>query len=399
MRNFLIRTKYCGIFWKKIQGSGQKLKNKIRLLASKNDRIQSMVDQVKIMVRAGNGGAGAVSFRREKFVPKGGPDGGDGGKGGDVYIETDPNINTLQDFAHNKKYAAGDGEKGHGKKMSGAKGDEITIKVPVGTLVKLTRLTPETKEEREIRVGGMKLGVLGKLFSQKQISGETWQNFDFSELGMKVLIAHGGKGGKGNVHFKGSSRTTPMIAEDGQLGEAFDVEMELKLLADVGLVGLPNAGKSTLLSVLSNARPKIADYEFTTLEPNLGVLKVGDKHLVIADIPGLIEGASEGKGLGIQFLRHVERTKVLVHLVPATGGSTEEIYEKYKVIRKELKSFGGGLEDKKEIVVLSKVDLVENETVLDTVKFFKKKKIILLPMSAATGTGTKELIKKIVENL
>jgi len=354
-----------------------------------------MVDQVKISVRAGNGGAGAVSFRREKFIPKGGPDGGDGGKGGNVYLVTDPNLNTLQDFAHNKKFAGGDGEKGHGKKMHGKNGEEITIKVPLGTLVKLTRLALETDEEKEVRVRGMKLGILGKLFRQGHIVGETWQYFDLTDQSERMLIARGGRGGRGNVHFKGASRTTPMIAEDGQLGESFEVDLELKLLADVGLVGLPNAGKSTLLSVLSNARPKIADYEFTTLEPNLGVLKIGDKHLVIADIPGIIEGASEGKGLGIQFLRHIERTKVLVHLVPSNGGTAEEIYKKYLVIRAELKSFGAGIEDKKEIVVLSKIDLVDSSLVKDMVVYFKKKKINLLPISAATGAGVKELIKEI----
>lgn len=351
-----------------------------------------MVDQVKISVRAGNGGAGAVSFRREKFIPKGGPDGGDGGKGGNVYLETDPNLNTLQDFAHNKKFAGGDGEKGHGKKMHGKNGEEITIKVPLGTLVKLTRLALETDEEKEVRVRGMKLGILGKLFRQGHIVGETWQYLDLTEQSKRILLARGGKGGRGNVHFKGAARTTPMIAEDGQLGESFEVELELKLLADVGLVGLPNSGKSTLLSVLSNARPKIADYEFTTLEPNLGVLKVGDKHLVIADIPGLIEGASEGKGLGIQFLRHIERTKVLIHLIMANGGTAGEIYKKYLVIRGELKNFGANLEEKKEIVVLSKIDLVDSSLVTKAVKYFKKKKINLLPISAATGAGVKKLI-------
>jgi len=356
-----------------------------------------MVDQVKIMVRAGNGGAGAVSFRREKFIPKGGPDGGDGGKGGNVFLETDTNLSTLQDFAHNKKFAAGDGEKGHGKKMSGARGEDIVIKVPVGTSVKLIRQSLESDAEREVRVRGMKLGVLGKLFSQSHIEGETWQYLDLLEPGMRLRIAKGGKGGRGNVHFKGSNRTTPMIAEDGQPGESFEVEMELKLLADVGLVGLPNAGKSTLLSVLSNARPKVADYEFTTLEPNLGVLKASDKHLVIADIPGLIEGASEGKGLGIKFLKHIERTKVLVHLVPATGGTIEEIFEKYKVIRQELKSFGAGLEDKKEVVVLSKTDLVDENLIKSTVSYFKKKKVTVLPISAATGEGIKKLIGEIIK--
>jgi GTPase len=357
-----------------------------------------MVDHVNISVRAGNGGAGAVSFRREKFIPKGGPDGGDGGKGGNVYIETDPNLSTLQDFAHNKKFAAQDGGKGHGKKMSGPKGDDIVIKVPVGTSIKMTRLALETDAERDVRVRGMKLGILGKLFRQGHIEGDTWQYIDLDKTDMSLRIARGGKGGRGNVHFKGSSRTTPMIAEDGQMGEAFEVEMELKLLADVGLVGLPNAGKSTLLSVLSNARPKVADYEFTTLEPNLGVLKAADKHMVIADIPGLIEGASEGKGLGIQFLRHIERTRVLVHLVPAIGGTPEEIFEKYKVIRKELKTYGGGLEDKKEIVVLSKIDLVDESLVKKTVSLFKKKKVSIMPMSSATNVGIKELIGELMRS-
>lgn len=373
-----------------------------------------MVDQVKIMIRAGNGGAGAVSFRREKFIPKGGPDGGDGGKGGNVYLETDPNLNTLQDFAHNKKFAGGDGEKGHGKKMSGQKGGDITIKVPVGTLVKLTRLGVNDLQgqalqigdslrpglagegEKQVRVRGMGMGVLGKLFSQKKIEGETWQNLDLLEPDVHLLIARGGKGGRGNVHFKGSSNTTPMIAEDGQLGEAFEADLELKLLADVGLVGLPNTGKSTLLSVLSNARPKVADYEFTTLEPNLGVLKIGDKHLVIADIPGLIEGAHEGKGLGIQFLRHIEKTKVLIHLLQGQALQAGEIYKKYLVIRNELKSFGAGIEDKKEVAVLSKIDLIDEAEVKKIVAYFKKKKINLLPISAATGTGVKELKEKLL---
>jgi len=306
--------------------------------------------------------------------------------------------------------------------------------VPVGTLVKLTRLRGQSSqigdplrpglagaEGKEVRVRGMKLGVLGKLFSQKEISGETWRDLDLCETCLpagRLLLARGGKGGRGNVHFKGPARTTPMIAEDGQAGESFEADLELKLLADVGLVGLPNSGKSTLLSVLSNARPKVADYEFTTLEPNLGVLKIGDnKHLVIADIPGLIEGASEGKGLGIQFLRHIERTKVLIHLVPVNVlqgqalqigdplrpglAGAEEIYQKYLVIRKELKSFGAGpprrvnLENKKEIVVLSKIDLVDEGTVKKVVSFFKKKKINLLPISAATGAGVKELMGKL----
>ncbi len=355
-----------------------------------------MVDQAKIIVRAGNGGAGAVSFRREKYVPKGGPDGGDGGNGGDVYFETDPNLNTLDDFAHQRKFAAGDGESGHGKKMSGKRGNDISIKLPVGSFVVLKRSDLQSEAEKEVKVRGMGLGVMGKLFVQNGKKGEDEIVYDMSEPGMKIKVARGGKGGRGNVHFKGPSRTTPMIAEDGQPGESFEVEMELKLLADVGLVGLPNAGKSTLLSVLSNARPKIADYEFTTLEPNLGVMRVDDRRLVVADIPGLIEGASEGKGLGTRFLKHIERTKVLVHLLAANGGSAEEIWQKYQMVRKELKQFGAGIEKKAEVVVLSKIDLADEQEVVEMVRFFKTKKKSLLPISAANNQGLKELSQSLL---
>lgn len=357
-----------------------------------------MVDQVKIMIRGGNGGAGAVSFRREKYVPKGGPDGGDGGKGGSVYFETDTNLSTLQDFAHNRKFEAGDGKKGQGRKMSGLRGNDLVIKVPVGTVIKMTKIVWESEEEKEVRVRGMKLGVMGKVFGQKEIGGEIERVMDLEEPEARVLAAKGGKGGRGNVHFKGPERTTPMIAEDGQKGEAFEVELELKLLADVGLVGLPNVGKSTLLSVLSSARPKVADYEFTTLEPNLGVLRTDDRQAVIADIPGLIEGASEGKGLGTKFLKHIERTRVLVHLVAISAETPEEIFRKYKVIRKELSSFGSGLEKKREVVVLSKVDLVSWEAVKEVEEYFRKKKVMVLPLSAATGVGVKELVGKIFED-
>lgn len=373
-----------------------------------------MVDQVRITVRAGNGGNGAVSFRREKFIPKGGPDGGDGSKGGDVYLETDPNISTLQDFAHNKKYEAEDGGKGGGKKMFGPKGEDITIKVPVGTVVYLKRLAPETEAEKEIRVKGMKIGVLGKLFSHNFYEGEAEQILDMNKEEMRLKIARGGKGGRGNVHFKGPERTTPMIAEAGQLGEHFEATLELKLLADIGLVGLPNAGKSTLLSVLSNARPKIADYEFTTLEPNLGVLSVEGKHLVIADIPGLIEGASEGKGLGDRFLKHLERTRLLVHIVGVNlkkAGSLEELgeslYADYKTIRNELKKYGAAprafhlgeqaaLDKKKEIVVINKIDLIDKDMVNEVVKYFKVKKVKVFPISCGNRQGIDDLMKKII---
>ena len=340
-----------------------------------------MVDQAKLWIRAGNGGNGAVSFRREKFIPKGGPDGGDGGKGGDIYLETDTNMNTLDDFAHRQKFEAENGGKGMGKKMSGAKGDDLIIKVPLGTVVGLQ---------------GQALQV-----ENGQTQGSAPTVVDFDRKGMRVLVAKGGKGGRGNEHFKSASNTTPMTAEPGEMGERYDVEMSLKLLADVGLVGLPNAGKSTLLSVLSNARPKVADYEFTTLEPNLGVLKTQGKNLVIADIPGLIEGASEGKGLGTKFLKHIERTKVLVHLVAADlqsqalQGESVTVWENYQKIRKELKNYGGEIDKKEEIVVLSKIDLVSEDNIKEMVEYFKKKKIDILPISSGNGQGLAELKLKL----
>lgn len=360
-----------------------------------------MVDTAKLIIRAGKGGNGAVSFRREKFIPKGGPDGGDGGKGGSIYLETDNNQNTLDDFAHRQKFEAQSGDKGSGKKSSGLKGEDLVIKVPLGTIVKLYPRTSGKIEVEHIAVKAMDSGKVGRLILKEipEVVSEE-KVLDFNEVGMKVLIAKGGTGGKGNFRFMSARETTPMTAEQGQVGQCFEMEMSLKLLADVGLVGLPNAGKSTLLSVLSNARPKVADYEFTTLEPNLGVLKTGDKKLVIADIPGLIEGASEGKGLGIKFLKHIERTKVLIHLVPATAGrpdgeDPEDIFLKYKRIRKELENYGGEIEKKEEIVVLSKTDLISKDKVLEIQKYFKKKKIDILPISAAIQKGIDKLIARI----
>lgn len=360
-----------------------------------------MVDQAKLLIRAGKGGNGAVSFRREKFIPKGGPDGGDGGKGGNVYLETDSNQNTLDDFSHRQKFEAPDGGKGMGKKMSGPKGGDLVIKVPLGTIVTLRPLNKGEIETESINVRGMPQGRIGRLMPKVIPIVESPERvIDFDKVGMSVLIAKGGSGGRGNVHFMSARETTPMTAEQGQVGQSYEVELTLKLLADVGLVGLPNAGKSTLLSVLSNARPKVADYEFTTLEPNLGVLKIGEKKLVIADIPGLIEGASEGKGLGIKFLKHIERTKVLVHLVPASpplgGVSPEEAFQKYQKIRKELTSYGGEIEKKAEIVVLSKIDLISEEKVKEIQKYFKKKKVEILPISSGNGQGLEELKLKVL---
>lgn len=353
-----------------------------------------MVDQAKIIIKAGKGGNGGVSFRREKFVPKGGPDGGDGGKGGSVYMETDPNLNTLDMFHGSQRFEAENGKSGMGKKMSGAKGKDLVIKIPVGTVVTLKPLEKQIIETESIAVKGMPQGRLGRLMAKAvPVIESAGKEIDFDSAEMSLLVAKGGLGGRGNVHFKSSKNTTPMEAEQGQVGQSFEVHLSLKLLADIGLIGLPNAGKSTLLSVLSNARPKIADYEFTTLEPNLGVLKAQGRNLVIADIPGLIEGASEGKGLGIKFLKHIERTKVLIHLIPA-GDDPKAVWENYQKIRKELKTYGGDVEKKEEIVVLSKCDLVSEDLIKKTVSFFKKKKIDLLPISSANQQGIKELIAR-----
>lgn len=328
-----------------------------------------MVDSAKIVIKAGDGGDGVAHFRREKFSPKGGPDGGDGGDGGDIYIEVDKNLSTLSNFAHKKKYMAEKGRPGMGALRSGKAGEDLVIKVPLGTLIKF-------EDDR------------GKIV------------LDIDDASMRELVARGGRGGIGNNHFKSSSNQTPREFTEGVKGEKFELELELKLLADIGLVGLPNTGKSTLLSVLTKARPKIADYEFTTLEPNLGVMPIQDRSLVLADIPGLIEGASKGKGLGIQFLRHVERTSVLVHLVVANEGLTlrrGKPYSDYETIRKELKEFGNGLSEKKEIVVLNKIDLIDDKKVDEIVEFFKEKGVEILPISCGTMAGIEALKKKVLE--
>jgi len=325
-----------------------------------------MVDTAKVYIKAGGGGDGIIHFRREKFIPKGGPDGGDGGRGGSIFIEVDKDLATLDLFAYKQKFLAEDGEKGKQKKQSGKAGGDLVIKVPRGTVIKLK-------------------------YSDKD------QTHDLSEMGTKLMIAKGGRGGRGNWHFKSSTNTTPREAELGEAGEELWLEMELKLLAEVGIVGFPNVGKSTLLSVLSNARPKIADYEFTTLEPNLGVLTWDGRSLVMADIPGLIEGASLGRGLGDKFLRHTERTKILVHVM--AGENEGELWKKYQVIRKELAAYGGELEEKKEIAVLNKTDLLNDEIVKKVVSYFAKKKIKLIPISCGNRQGINDLIKRIFLDL
>ncbi len=284
------------------------------------------VDTATVTVQAGKGGDGAVSFRHEIYVDKGGPDGGDGGRGGDVVFEATENLNTLLDFRYKPELKAKDGVAGSKRKCAGRSGDDLTVKVPMGTLVKRD-------------------GVVVA---------------DLVENGQRVVVARGGDGGFGNAHFKSSTRQTPRMAELGEPGEAFEAQLELKLLADVGLIGFPNAGKSTFLSVVSNARPEIADYAFTTLVPNLGVADIDDGHLLIADIPGLIEGASEGKGLGDAFLRHVERTAVLLHLVDVYA---DDVAAAYKTIRSELAHYSESLASHPEVVALTKCEGLDDDIV------------------------------------
>lgn len=284
------------------------------------------IDIAKVAVQAGKGGDGAVSFRHEIYVDKGGPDGGDGGRGGDVIFLASEQLNTLLKFRYQPRLIASDGVNGSKRKMAGRSGEDLVVKVPVGTVVK--------------RDGA----VIADLVSPEQ----------------KVVVAKGGDGGFGNAHFKSSTRQTPRMAELGEPGESFEAELELKLLADVGLIGFPNAGKSTFLSVVSNARPEIANYEFTTLTPNLGVADVDDGSILIADIPGLIEGASEGRGLGDQFLRHVERTAVLLHMIDAYS---DDPAEKYLAIRRELEKYSKDLTKRPEIVALTKCEGLDDEII------------------------------------
>lgn len=284
------------------------------------------VDTAKVFISAGNGGNGAVSFRHEIYVDKGGPDGGDGGKGGDVIFEATENLNTLIDFRYKPELKAKAGQNGFKQNQRGKSGEDLVVKVPMGTLVK-----------RE-----------GTVIA------------DLTENGQRVIIAKGGSGGFGNAHFKSSVRQTPRMAELGEQGDTFEAELELKLLADVGLVGFPNAGKSTFLSVVSNARPEIANYAFTTLTPNLGVADIDNSSLLIADIPGLIEGASEGKGLGDAFLRHVERTAVLLHLIDIYS---DDIAKSYQTIRNELRSYSSELAARPEVIALTKAEGLDEEMV------------------------------------
>jgi GTP-binding protein len=318
------------------------------------------VDSAKVSVQAGRGGAGRVSFRHEKYVDKGGPDGGDGGRGGNVIFRADTRVNTLVDFRIKKVLSAEDGQPGGERKKHGRNGKDITIDVPVGT----------------------------QIFRDDELV------LDLVENQQQAVVARGGDGGFGNAHFKSSTRQTPRIAEVGEPGDAFEARLELKLLADVGLVGFPNAGKSTFLSVVTSAKPAIADYAFTTLEPNLGVADIDDTSLLIADIPGLIEGASEGKGLGDAFLRHVERTAVILHLVDAYS---DDPAKAYKTIRKELEAYSEELTKLPEVVVLSKTDGLDHEIIDDQLSSLRKaaKNSTVLAMSSVAHEGLQEVLRKL----
>lgn len=317
------------------------------------------VDTAKVFVQAGRGGDGAVSFRHEIYIDKGGPDGGDGGKGGDVIFVGTEGLNTLIDFRYKPELKGAPGQAGAKRDRHGRSGEHNIIKVPVGTIVKRD----------------------GRIIA------------DITEDGQQAVIARGGDGGFGNAHFKSSVRQTPRIAEKGEEGDSFEAELELKLLADVGLLGFPNAGKSTFLSVVTNARPEIANYEFTTLTPNLGVADIDDGSLLIADIPGLIEGASEGKGLGDAFLRHVERTAVLLHLIDAY---TSDIAKAYKTIRHELASYNEVLVSRPEIIALTKVEGLDDDIVqmqIDAVKAVAPKGTQVFAISSPAHTGLKEVLR------
>lgn len=327
------------------------------------------VDYAKIVIISGKGGDGAATFRREKYVAAGGPDGGDGGKGGDVYFEVDPNQNTLIDFRFTKKFKAEDGKNGSGNRCSGKSGDDIVVKVPIGTVVK-------DAESGKIIV-------------------------DLSKPGQKELVLKGGRGGKGNIHFATPTRQAPNFAVGGEKGKEKEVILELKLLADVGLVGFPNVGKSTILSRVTKATPKIADYHFTTIDPNLGVVKTknGDS-FVLADIPGIIEGASEGIGLGTQFLRHVERTRLLLHVLDIAGTEGRDPLDDYNKINEELKKYSEKLAERKQIIVCNKLDVLQDDENLKNIeKLAKEKNIEVFKISAVTGEGLEELFNHVAEVL
>ena len=336
------------------------------------------VDEAKISVKAGDGGNGCVAFRREKYVPRGGPSGGDGGRGGSVYLEANPNDNTLLRYRYNREFKADRGRHGEGSNCSGVSGDDTVLKVPVGTLV---------------------FDSTGNVLLA-----------DLKRPGQRLLVAQGGRGGRGNQHFAKPWHQAPREKEEGEAGEERNLRLELKLLADVGLGGFPNAGKSTLISVISAARPKIANYPFTTLEPNLGVVNADGgtgghgtelgRTFVVADLPGLIEGASQGAGLGIRFLRHVERTRLLVHLIDTSDMAEMDPVKAFEIIEGELGAFSEKLLEKPMIVAATKLDATTDRTKLEELrKFCKKKGLEFHAISAAAGEGVKELVRGIADAL
>jgi GTP-binding protein len=332
------------------------------------------VDEAKILVKAGDGGNGCVAFRREKFVPRGGPSGGDGGDGGSIFVEANPNDNTLLRYRYNREFKAERGRHGEGSNCTGHSGTDMVLQVPIGTLV---------------------FDEHGRVMA------------DLAKAGQRVLVAHGGRGGRGNQNFAKPWHQAPREHEEGFPGEERHVKFELKLLADVGLVGFPNAGKSTLISVISAARPKIANYPFTTLEPNLGVVNADGKEgsqvgrsFVVADLPGLIEGAHLGHGLGIRFLRHVERTRLLVHLIDTSDSTEEDPIHSYGVVAGELSSFNSLLAEKPVIVVATKLDATTDRAKLDALRdFCAAHHLEFHAISAATGAGVRDLVRSIADAL
>jgi GTP-binding protein len=340
--------------------------------------IPVFVDEAKILVKAGNGGNGCVAFRREKYVPRGGPSGGDGGHGGSIYLEANPNDNTLLRYRYNREFKADRGRHGEGSNCTGLSGDDMILLVPVGTLA---------------------------------YDGQTGETIaDLAVPGQRVLIAQGGRGGRGNQNFAKPWHQAPREHEDGFPGEERHLRLELKLLADVGLVGFPNAGKSTLISVISAARPKIANYPFTTLEPNLGVVNADGgtgghgtelgRTFVVADLPGLIEGAHLGAGLGIRFLRHVERTRLIVHLIDTSDANVDDPIHSFQVINGELEAFSPSLVEKPMIVVATKLDATTDRTRLEELQdFCKQRNLEFHSISAVAGDGVKELVRSIADAL
>lgn len=348
-----------------------------------------MIDFARITVCAGDGGSGSGSFRQIKGKRYGRADGGNGGDGGDVYIEASNDLNTLERYRYVKDYRAENGRQGFSNLRRGGDGEDLVLKVPVGTVVKAANVTKEPNEPN----------VSSALV------------FDLTQAGQRVLISRGGQGGRGNAYLRDEFGRRPRVGERGQVGEIHELTLELKIIADVGVIGLPNAGKSTLLARLTRAHPKIAGYPFTTLEPNLGVLTVGshprgvagrdraypggEAKIVIADIPGLIEGASRGKGLGYQFLRHIERTKLLVHMIDVTSN---DLWRDYLVVRDELKRYSKELAKKREIIVLNKIDGVGKNEVQQELELFKAKRKRVVAISAKTGEGFEQLIKLLLRS-